>query len=123
MGAGIAKSIASAYPICFKEYKKLCKETAPSALLGEVYFYQSEDKIIANIFGQKSIGKGLHTNYDALRSGLEIVCRYAKLLNVTVGIPYKIGCGLAGGDWNIVSQMIEEIFDGDNVTCYVYSLT
>lgn len=124
MGAGIAKSIASAYPDCLEEYKRFCKNTPSSELLGQVYFYEGRDKAIANIFGQKTIGRnGLHTNYYALRAGLASVCEYAKKTNNSVGIPYKIGCGLAGGDWNIVSQMIEEIFDGDNVTCYVYSLT
>jgi len=26
----------------------------------------------------------------------------------TVRIPYKIGCGLGGGDWSIVSRIIQE---------------
>ena len=32
-------------------------------------------------------------------------CDYSKIL-----IPKYIGCGLAGGDWNIVSEIIEEVF-------------
>jgi len=27
-----------------------------------------------------------------------------------VYIPYKIGCDLAGGDWNIIEKIIEEDF-------------
>jgi hypothetical protein len=34
-----------------------------------------------------------------------------------IGFP-KIGCGLAGGDWKVVSQIIETIFDGFDVTIY-----
>ena len=36
-----------------------------------------------------------------------------------VYIPYKIGCGLAGGNWNIVEKMIYEVFDNTNVTCFI----
>lgn len=123
MGAGIAKSIAATYPGCLDGYKQFCKEVPASEILGQVYFYEAGDKVIANIFGQKTIGrKGLHTNYDALRAGLTRVYEYAKKANKNVGIPFKIGCGLAGGDWNIVNQMINDIFSGNDVTCYIYSL-
>ena len=38
---------------------------------------------------------------------------------LTIGFPYKIGCGLAGGDWNIVYNIIEEEFSGNyNVKIY-----
>ena len=38
-----------------------------------------------------------------------------------MAIPYKIGCGLANGDWNIVSKIIEETFKED-VKLTVYRL-
>ena len=28
--------------------------------------------------------------------------------NKKVGFPYKIGCGLAGGDWDTIIRIIEE---------------
>jgi hypothetical protein len=31
------------------------------------------------------------------------------------GIP-RIGAGLAGGDWNIISKIIDEEMDGEDVT-------
>jgi len=122
MGAGIAKSIASTYPECFKEYKHFLEITPSSSILGKVCFYEGE-KVIANIFGQKSIGRGLRTNYEALNSGLVCVHEYAKNHRMSVGIPFKIGCGLAGGDWNVVSKMIENIFGNSEVVCRIYTLS
>jgi O-acetyl-ADP-ribose deacetylase (regulator of RNase III) len=39
---------------------------------------------------------------------------------VRIGYP-KIGCGLAGGDWNIVSNIIDEELDGLDHTLVEYS--
>lgn len=38
-----------------------------------------------------------------------------------VGFPL-IGCGLAGGDWEIVSELIEKAFEGFNGEIRVYTL-
>lgn len=29
-----------------------------------------------------------------------------------VAFPYKIGCGNAGGDWDIVKKLLEQVFEG-----------
>lgn len=41
-----------------------------------------------------------------------------------VGIPYKLGCGLAGGDWDrVVYPMLQEFFANDStITLYIYKL-
>jgi len=41
---------------------------------------------------------------------LEELKNYAKINQLTVGLPYMLGCGLAGGGWNIVREMIEKVF-------------
>lgn len=38
-----------------------------------------------------------------------------------IGIPL-IGCGLAGGDWGVVSKFVEKAFDGYNGQVTVYTL-
>lgn len=80
-------------------------------------------------FDQKSPEYG--TRYPALQSALEsmrqmIILRktlywnYEDVLNI--GFPL-IGCGVAGGDWNIVEEMIKEVFEGlPNVEIYIYTL-
>ena len=41
-----------------------------------------------------------------------------------IGIPYKLGCGLAGGDWDgVVYPMLQELFANDStITLYIYKL-
>ncbi len=44
--------------------------------------------------------------------------------NAKIGIPFKIGCGLAGGDWNKYEKMLIEWSDTlpENVSIIIYSL-
>jgi hypothetical protein len=58
---------------------------------------------------------GRYTNYDALRECLYKLRKVGENLHWSdylpqdlIYLPYGIGCGLAGGDWNIVSKIIEE---------------
>ena len=46
-------------------------------------------------------------SYDAVEDGLNKVALKAKELNATVHMP-RIGCGLAGGEWKIIKEIIFE---------------
>lgn len=124
MGHGIALQVKKRYPNVFERYKICCEQTEnKEELLGTVLYLETFDKkerCIANIFGQLNYGEGLQTNYGKLAKGLDDVAEYAKDWNCSVAIPYKIGCGLAHGDWNIVKALIESIFA--DVDCTVYRL-
>jgi hypothetical protein len=41
----------------------------------------------------------------------------SNLLNLPINIP-KIGCGLAGGSWDIVSDIIDDVFKDKEITVY-----
>ena len=85
-----------------------------------------DNKYIANFFSQDHYlpRNVCHTNYDAFR----ICCKklkshvddYPNMENCVIGFPYKIGCGLAGGDWSIVSKIIEEELSEYNVEIWKY---
>ena len=122
MGHGIALQVKERYPKVYNFYKKCCELTKnKKKLLGTVLYVDTEDgKIIANIFGQLNYGEGLQTNYGKMAIAFNSVHDYAKEENLSVAIPYKIGCGLAHGDWNIVSKLIENIFDDIDCTIYKF---
>ena len=123
MGHGIAKQIKQKYPEVFNGYYHHCKTTMAKELLGTALICECNDgKYIANIFGQFSYGEGLQTDYDMLQKGLEEVKEFAEQHNLTVAIPYKIGCGLANGDWNIVSDIINKTFNPETTTIYRYQV-
>lgn len=119
MGAGIAKQIKEQLldAEAFTLYQTACKEYG-AKLLGKVQFLKIADgKYVVNVFGENiPTGKGLDTNYEALRKGLQKVHDIALEKGWKVTIPGLIGCGLAGGDWNyVLHDIIESIFADSDV--------
>lgn len=124
MGGGIALQVKNLYPEVYEKYRNLCLKykNYSKDLLGYAQILKTNDgKYIANCFGQNNIGFGLQTDYESLKLSLKQVCEYSERNNLSIALPYKIGCGLAGGDWNIVEKIIEDIFDNSNVKCVIYN--
>ncbi|MBU8607895.1 macro domain-containing protein [Bacillus pumilus] len=132
MGAGLAKQIKSKYPNVFKDYKRLCEnqnvKSGKSGLLGATQFVDvSGNKTIANLFAQDNYGVNKRqTDYDAMELCLKslnsvVNTDYSKYKGCSIAIPYGIGCGLAGGDWKIVKQMIDNILGDCDVTIYKFN--
>lgn len=127
MGSGLAKQIRSKYPEVFDQYKEYCKYIQyPKQLLGKALPVKCWDgKIVFNLFGQLYYGKDgkQYTDYDALRECFKNIKRSVlfetgDLYHKTIAIPFQIGCGLAGGSWNIVYNIIEDVFIDYDVTIY-----
>lgn len=121
MGSGIAKVLFTKYPEIKKEYHKLFTKVSNSKeLLGTVQKITTNDKIIFNCFTQYKFGYDgkVYVDYDAIGK-----C-FHKLVEMGVNeiaIP-KIGCGLAGGNWETVRELINNI-TGDKLSVTVYYLT
>ena len=136
MGAGIAKSIKNMWNIVYIQYANFCKNLGYSKnlLLGKCQICitgESPIRIVANLFGEYSFTESVapyenrHTDYDALKESLVYLITFCKSGNITeIGIPYKLGCGLAGGDWDgVVYPMLQELFaDDSTITLYIYKL-
>ena len=59
-----------------------------------------------------------HADYNAIRKAMEEVKAFAKFKgNQSIAMP-KIGAGLAGGDWNVIEGILNEVFDDYDVTVY-----
>lgn len=123
MGVGIAKDIKVKYPNVFTEYVHFCNLIKSDInLLGRCQIVEVErfdnfsPRYVANLFGQQYYGSGaLYTSYEALEMAFKELLLWInqnhKNKKITIGVPYKIGCGLAGGDWNIVNKIILNVFD------------
>lgn len=91
--------------------------------LGEIKLVQVEkDIIVVNMIAQEGTGPNNQGNppirYNALKTCLEKVNKVAVNVNATVHMP-RIGAGLAGGDWNVIEQIIKERLTVDT---FVYDL-
>lgn len=122
MGSGVAKAIRTKYPKVYNDYITHFKGVPKETRLGKVCFsyndINGETVIIANLIGQLHyLPRGVcHTDYNALEQGFITIKKY---YHYDLAMP-KIGCGLGGGDWKIVSKLIEDIFDDRDV--YIYEL-
>jgi O-acetyl-ADP-ribose deacetylase (regulator of RNase III) len=120
MGAGIARSIAKRYPEVEEMYRRQCAIFDPLDLLGSCLVVTAtadgsvtDNLWVANVFAQLNTGRGLQTDYGALRESLRLArSTYGAL---TLNVPYSMGCGLAGGDWGDYSAILDEEWDGDVV--------
>lgn len=136
MGSGVAKQVREKYPVVYQWYKKWCdeyKEVAKSLgknpLLGRAQIVYKENvpydqltdkQVIVNLYAQDKYGYGgnCYTDYDALKKCLEYVNQHFK--GCSVAIPYLMACHRGGGDWSIVSKLIEETLVDCDVTLYKY---
>ena len=77
---------------------------------------QKDGHIISNIFGQ--LMPGADYRPEDLRSALEMLARCAKAGGWSVALPWRLSCGICGGDWTEVQQIIEETMR--DVECVIY---
>ncbi|WP_103108863.1 macro domain-containing protein [Brevibacillus reuszeri] len=122
MGSGVAKLIREKHPEAYDLYKNKCNGILDKIqLLGECQLVQcAEGKIVANLFGQFKYGRGKeqYTDYLALERALIELKNRAMKTNLSIALPFNIGCGLANGSWDVVSKRIEEIYSDYDVTLY-----
>lgn len=116
MGAGIAKQIKREFP---EAYLADCKTLKGDRLKLGTISYASINKneidlVVVNGYTQYHwMGKGVLVDYDALSSVFRSVKQ--KFSGKIIGYP-KIGAGLAKGDWQIISQIINKELRGENHT-------
>lgn len=117
MQAGVALSIKNKYPEAYQADKKT-KYGDKSKIGTFSWARTSDDKIICNLYTMKGLGtKERQLDYEAFYSCLEQI---RDLINNStksykIGIPYKIGSDLAGGDFEVVKSMINSVFGGYDI--------
>jgi O-acetyl-ADP-ribose deacetylase (regulator of RNase III) len=118
--SGVAGQIAKKFPLAKEWY--LAKYHDDRWELGHVQFVPMpwSGKIIANCATQKEYGRDgkVYVDYGAVKEVMHKLYDFAKSANASVGIP-KIGAGLAGGDWQIIEAIIEEVFHDREIVVHV----
>jgi O-acetyl-ADP-ribose deacetylase (regulator of RNase III) len=137
---GLAGAIARKWPKNVEEYRKHVNTHKQSVtLLGSVFEVNvAHNLIVANLFGQYDIGmKERKTEYAALIAGFKRIADtvfygddkipdysnheyyLSRLALNDIYIPYKIGCGLGGADWNLVTEILHKVFDNSHKNVYI----
>ncbi len=128
MGSGIAREVKNRFPMAFHEYDKVHRTRGLK--LGEICFAEvAPNKFIINANTQDSYGGGKRfVSYDAIADSFTEVLRFAQTIEkhreVKLDIIFPaIGAGLGGGDWNIISAIIDVVIpDHFNKVLYLLPL-
>jgi len=124
MGSGVAKALYEKWPkvkTCYHEFNApFIERNVQDRLLGLmdlVVVDKINHTIVINAYTQNYFGNDgkQYTNYEAITKVFTFVSKNLKIDKIA--IPYNYGCGLGGGDWNIVSKIIEDTF-GDKAVIY-----
>jgi O-acetyl-ADP-ribose deacetylase (regulator of RNase III) len=129
-GAGIAAIIRKMYP---EAYAADCQTVkGDPKRLGTYSHARCIDaggkvRTIVNLYSQSGLGgQDRQTSYDAmvvgmtaLRDKLEASQAGRKFV---VGMPYRIGSGLANGSWPVVRAIIEDVWGKSPIQVVIYTL-
>lgn len=117
MNSGLAKGIREKWPSVYQKYKNYSDCFKPEQrfrLLGSnVCVNVAPDLFVSNLFCQLFYGydKQRYTDYSAIQTAfLSYPLIRARNGEEDIYFVYNFACDRGGGDWNIVSKMIEFYF-------------
>jgi O-acetyl-ADP-ribose deacetylase (regulator of RNase III) len=103
MGAGVAKQIKTMFPAAYKA--DLMTKYGDKSKLGTYSIASVDNLKILNAYTQYDFsGSGIKVHYSAIKSVFSAI--KSQYSGKRIGYP-KIGAGLAGGNWGIISEIID----------------
>lgn len=121
MGSGVAKALYEKFPEVKEMYHKYFEHPRGKVPLGcSQLVHTKEGKFIYNLFTQEYYGYDgkRYVNYGAVANCFMELSEFRQ--GEIIAIP-KIGCGLAGGNWEFMEQLINDTV-GDDLEIWVYEL-
>jgi hypothetical protein len=114
--------VAKKWPEVQKDFIGWVEESRGRLRLGNVRLFElDEDISIATLVSQHGYGNSPRPRirYNALQICLQTLAEIAQRYEASIHLP-KIGSGQAGGNWSIISEMIdtELVSKGHQVTVY-----
>ena len=105
MGSGVAKVLREKYPRAYQDYNDVYNGYGLE--LGNVIVsVQDDGKVIHNAITQRDYGRDssrVYVSYWAIAESFRKINQWGIK---EIALP-KIGAGLANGDWNVISAIIE----------------
>jgi O-acetyl-ADP-ribose deacetylase (regulator of RNase III) len=123
-GGGFAQALRSKWPTIQEDFKRWADLDRRALGLGSVRIADVDDEIsVASMICQKGYGTAVkpRIRYAALRQCLATVATFAVENHMSAHMP-RIGCGLAGGRWDVVRELITTALCANGVPVTVYDL-
>jgi|HubBroStandDraft_2_1064218.scaffolds.fasta_scaffold08624_5 O-acetyl-ADP-ribose deacetylase (regulator of RNase III) len=123
-GKGFSVAVRKKWPEAQKDFTRWVFEHRPEFKIGNIHITTLEQSVeLISLVAQHGYGPSLfpRIQYSALETCLSKVAAQAQQTGASVHMP-RIGCGEAGGDWNIVSELIDETLCKHNIPVTVYDL-
>jgi O-acetyl-ADP-ribose deacetylase (regulator of RNase III) len=119
-GKGFVLAISKKWKEPEKAYRNWHKEGTDFEL-GQMQLVKVENKLwVANMIAQSGINTiQKPIRYEAVLACLEQLTQEALALNASVHMP-RIGCGLAGGKWDIIEPFIQQTLIKNEIKTFVY---
>jgi len=114
MGSGVALAVKNKYPGAFHDYQAVVLETPHEERLGKIIVHEVKWNLyIINAITQDNFGRTEGTryvNYKAVHKCFTQIAELSRSSNLQVHYPL-IGAGLGGGDWAVISDIIDSAFE------------
>jgi O-acetyl-ADP-ribose deacetylase (regulator of RNase III) len=123
-GGAFARALREEYPVAQEQFRAWVSADQDRLQLGAVHVAEvDQDAAVATMVAQRGYGESQRPRirYDALRRCLDELSSIALERGAAVHMP-RIGAGMAGGDWNIIAELIDTYVVGRGVEVTVYSL-
>lgn len=129
-GSGFARAIAVKFPAveAFDRITCMKAKDIGKTPAGETHITRAaknprtnKSLFVANMYGQ--ISPGPNTDYELLRSALNSFRRSLNSIGypmhrIHIGLP-MVGCGVGGGNWDVVSRILSETLYDVNFTVFI----
>lgn len=99
---GLALALSRKYPQAFTDYFLLCDKYGAKNFGSAVEGHASKSLSIIHVFGQ--LEAGANTDQTAVLCALESLT--SRPLLRPIYAPYRMGCGIGGGDWRTYSNLL-----------------
>lgn len=123
-GAGFALAVRRKWPFVQRQFEDWASEGNNNLTLGNVHAAEvDENTTLVSLICQHGYGPSPtpRIRYGALKTCLEQLGRIANQTGAAIHLP-RIGTGQAGGNWEIVEELVDETLCRRGCEVYVYTL-
>lgn len=121
-GKGFVVAISKRWKAPEMAYREWHK-TQADFYLGNIQLIQVKEEIfVANMIAQRGVGMKNNQppiDYKAVELCLSNLVEHAQTIQASIHMP-RIGCGLAGGKWEMIEPIIQKTLLANDIETFVY---